>query len=198
MQRTTPPTGAALAPVDPESGVLVHTRADRELAIEHWFLATHPAPEQVRAEWTQAGVALLPLGTLFSAVRIPASLVVAAVGSDKHTDVDALLEEVLDGGPVICDPRHRRYYALVPGSMPDRWHDAAEDWRPLGVECLGRGWYLGVPRLQAAELNPEAWASYWSVPMPSAAVLCQPLAVARLIAVGQRRMGQEPSEVVHA
>jgi hypothetical protein len=134
------------------------------------------------------------LGILFSAVRLPGDLVTAAAGVSRLADVDGFLDEVLDGGPVICDPRGHRYYALVPGSMPGRWRDAAEEWRTLGVACLGRGTYLGVPKVQAVEFDPEGQISYWSVPMPSAAVLCRRLAVARLIAAGKCRMAEEAEE----
>ncbi|MDN3023825.1 hypothetical protein [Streptomyces sp. S.PB5] len=189
MKRTARPRTPALRPVEPESGVLVHTHADRQLATEHWLLSTHPAPEKARREWSEPGkVALLPLGTLFSAVRLPGRLVLAVAGTPVPADVDGFLDEVLDGGPVICDMYQHRYYALVPGSMPERWRQAADDWRPLGVDCLGRGTYLGVPKLDAVEHNPRAYASYWSVPMPSAAVLCTPLNVARLIAAGKRAL----------
>ncbi|MET9681729.1 hypothetical protein ABZY29_16060, partial [Streptomyces coeruleorubidus] len=41
------------------------------------------------------------------------------------------------------------------------------------------------------ELHSET-ISYWSVPMDSAAVLCTPLAVARLIAAGRHCLDPEP------
>jgi hypothetical protein len=192
MEPTAGQRTGALRPVESEPGVLVHSRADRELAAEHWLLSTHPAPEQARKEWSEPGrVALLPLGTLFSAVRLPGRLVLAVAGTLVPADVDAFLHEVLEGGPVICDAHGPRYYALVPASMPEKWHLAAADWRALGVDCLGRGTYLGVPRVDAVEFAPQTSASYWSVPMSSAAVLCAPLAVARLIAAGERRLSTE-------
>lgn len=169
-----------------EPGVLVHTGSDRRLAIEHWLLSAAPARDRARMEWQEAGVALLRLGTLFSAIRIPQTLVFAIVGRVSYKEADTFLADALDGGPVICDPRQHRYYALVPGSMPEKWTAAAADWMHLGVECLGRETYLGVPRVNAVDLNPTAWASYWSVPMPSAGELCSPLAVARLLAAGKR------------
>lgn len=184
----------ALRPVETGSGVLVHSSADRRLAAEQWLLSTHPAPSQARMEWTKAGVALLPLGTLFSAVRLPGRLIAAAVGSTEDDAIGGLLEEALDGGPVICDPHGHRYYALVPGSMPARWTVAAEEWRPLDIACLGRGTYLGVPRLDHIDHDPETYASYWSVPMHSAASLCEPLHVARLIAVGSSRLRRDAAE----
>lgn len=178
----------ALRPVDTEPGVLVHSSADRQLAIEQWLLATDPSSTRVRMEWQKGGLALLPLGGLMSAVRIPQQLIMAVADSEDRGTLDAFLGAALDGGPVICDPAGRRYYALVGGTMPERYPAAAEDWRVLGVDCLGRDHYLGVPRVQAVEFNSQTLASYWSVPMPSAGVLCSHLAVARLIAAAQSRL----------
>lgn len=182
----------AVRPVETEPGVLVHSSADRRLAIEHWLLSTHPTPRQARTEWTKAGVALLPLGTLFSAVRIPGRLVLTLASTVAPAEADSFLADALDGGPVICDPRGPRYYALVPASMPLTWRRAADDWRMLDVDILGRETYLGVPRVDAVELDPRTHSSYWSVPMPSAAMLCQPLTVAQLIAAGRRQLAEEP------
>lgn len=166
----------------------MHTTAERQLAAAHWLLSAHPAPDRARKEWAaEGGLALLPLGTLFSAVRIPARLVHAAAGREDPAAVDAFLAEALHGGPVICDPRGRRYYALVPASTAVRW-------RQPGAECLGRDTYLGVPRLDAVNLNAGAWSSYWSVPMPSAAELCTPAAVAQLVAFGNFRTAAEEPE----
>lgn len=174
--------------------MLVHTSADRRLATEHWLLSTLDGPHRDRArmEWQEHQVAMLPLGTLFSAVRLPGDLVLAAAGLTWQPSLlDAFLDEVLDGGPVICDPPNHRYYALVPASMPETYRQAAEDWLPLGVGCLGRGTVLGVPRTDAVAFDEGPWVSYWSVPMGSAAMLCQPLHVARLIAAGERQLGRE-------
>jgi hypothetical protein len=182
----------ALRPVEADPGVLVHSRADRELATEHWLLSTLPAPDRARMEWAENAVTLLPLGTLFSAVRIPGRLVFALADTTVSADADRFLDQALDGGPVICDPRGRRYYALVPASMPTTWRQAADDWRVLDVDVLGRGTYLGVPRVNAVELDPRTHASYWSVPMSSAAMLCGPLTVARLIAAGRHQLAEEP------
>jgi hypothetical protein len=143
----------AIRPVETAPGVLVHPTADRRLASEHWLLATLPASNRDRArlEWQQHEVTMLPLGSLFSAVRIPGALVAALAGSAEPAHLDEFLRETLDGGPVICDPHFLRYYALVPASMPRTWHRALDDWRARGVDCLGRGTYLGVPRPDAVE-----------------------------------------------
>ncbi|MYR40886.1 hypothetical protein [Streptomyces sp. SID5910] len=130
------------------------------------------------------GLAMLSLGALFSAVRIPGRLVQAVAVSTDPQDIDAVLEEALQGGPVICDVRGPRYYALVPPSVPRTWREAVEDWQSQEVECLGSGTYLGVPVLDAVDFPRRGNGSYWAVPMASAGSLCRPLSVARLVAAG--------------
>lgn len=181
-------TSPARHPVETQPGVLVHPAADRRLATEHWLLSTRPDPRQARLEWAEHGAALIPLGTLLSAVRIPAGLVRALVGSEDFAEADVFLEEALDG-PVICDPRFGAYYALVPAGVPTTWRQAAQDWRRDDVEVLGRGAYLGVPRLTCTKFHSHT-AGYWSVPMSSPAMLCAPLAVARLIAAGAHQLAE--------
>lgn len=134
---------------------------------------------------------MLPLGTLFSAVRIPGRLVEALAGTTGRPEIDTFLGQVLEGGPVICDPHGHRYYALVRASVPVTWHEAVDDWRVVDVDCLGRGTYLGVPRVDAVAYNTQTRASYWSVPMPSPAELCAPLRVARLIAAASHQLAEE-------
>ncbi|MGI5438349.1 hypothetical protein ACQEV4_13290 [Streptomyces shenzhenensis] len=168
---------------------------DRHLATEHWLLSTLDGPhhDRARLEWQEHGVALLPLGGLFSAVRLPGRLVEAAAGRPfASAEVDAFLAETLHGGPVIYDPHGQRYYALVPATMPVTWKHAVDDWQVVDVDCLGRGTYLGVPRVTATRLEAQARVSYWAVPIASAALMCAPLTVARLIAAGRHRMPEEP------
>ncbi|MHC0432673.1 hypothetical protein ACX6XY_21200 [Streptomyces sp. O3] len=192
--RTTSPEGIRMAtvsrprvlpPVGPGPGAVVHTRAERRLAAGHWLLAAHPRPGRARRGWDcPDGMVLLPLGGLFAAVRIPQYVVAAAADVDDRAALDVFLAEALGGGPVICDPRGHRYYPLVPASVL-AW------WSMPDAPCLGRDHYLGVPRLDQTTLDPRAWRSYWSVPMESAGVLCDPLNVARLGAVGSSRAGTE-------
>ncbi|GGK63639.1 hypothetical protein [Streptomyces flaveus] len=184
MQRTTLPTDAALTPVEPEPGVLVHTRADRELAIVHWLLAAAGRHTEARMQWAEHGIALLRCGTLFSAIRIPEVIVHAAAGTEEADKVDAYLAEALLQGPVIRDPRQGRYYALVPASTAARW-------RAPDTDCLGRGWHLGVPRPGVNRDAPDVWCPYWSVPMPSPGELCSAGAVAQLVATGRYRQASE-------
>lgn len=184
-------TQRALRPVETSPGVLVHPTADRRLAAQQWLMSAHKTPGQARAEWRTTGMTLLPLGTLFSVVRIPLRLALAPIGGTRPgPEADEFLALALEDGPVICDPAGRRYYALVPASTPTTWKQAAEDWRRDEVDCLGRGVYLGVPRLDRTEPDPSL-DSYWSVPMSSVGVLCAPLTVARLIAAGQHVLANE-------
>ncbi|WP_416978674.1 hypothetical protein [Streptomyces sp. T028] len=189
--RTTPAGPTALRPVEPAPGVLVHSSADRRLAAEHWLLSTLRDPQKGRDQWQAAGVAMLPLGTLFCAVRLPARLVLAVTGAQRlpAAAIDAVLNDALGGAPVICDPRHRRYYVLLPASVHRSWNDAADDWRLMGIDVLGRGSMLGVPDLERTQ--PRTLDSYWSVPMESAAVLGAPLTVARFIAAAQHLLGDD-------
>lgn len=182
----------ALPPAIAAPGMLVHPTADRRLAAEHWLLSTLSRDRRARArlEWREQGVAMLPLGTLFSAIRIPAAVVLASGRCHSHTDANQFLATVLDG-PVICDPRGHRYYALVPASTPRTWHEVVDDCQVADVDVLGRGTLLGVPPLDRTEFEPVAAASYWAVPMESMAVLCRPLTVGRLIAAGCDQLTEE-------
>ena len=173
-------------------GVLIHPASDRRLAAEHWLLSTLAEHRRARArlEWREEGVAMLPLGTLFSAVRLPIRLITAITGPLKLPEIDAFLADALDGGPVVCDLNGLRYYALVPASVPRTWRDAAHEWRDADADVLGRDTLLGVPRLDATEATP-ARTSYWSVPMESMGMLCAPVKVARLIAAAQDQMARD-------
>ncbi|MFE7113333.1 hypothetical protein ACFU98_44200 [Streptomyces sp. NPDC057575] len=66
-------------------------------------------------------------------------------------------------------------------------------WVP-GVECLGSGSFLGVPRPQRTE--PEQSRSYWCVPMDGPGTLCSLDAVWKLIAYGRHHQsaGQRLAE----
>lgn len=136
-------------------------------------------------------MALLPLGTLFSAVRIPGEVIQAVAFSTELGTIDAFLKDALTEGPVICDPYANRYYALVAGSSSSAWRPMARDRLTRQIDCLGRGAYLGVPRPDAVEFTGRETPSYWSVPMPSAAVLCDLLDVVQLISTGISRLTQK-------
>ncbi|GGU99759.1 hypothetical protein [Streptomyces spectabilis] len=112
---------------------------DTELhrAVSQWLAEADPRPGKVWAEWEKHGVALLPLGRRFDAIRVTAERVHDAVGSDAPHTVATALETWLDG-PVIRDLRSSSgpYYVLAaPGA----------DWDGP-AERLTTGTYLGVPR----------------------------------------------------
>ncbi|GHC71691.1 hypothetical protein [Streptomyces flavofungini] len=141
-------------------------RGTESRAIAEWLAKAHPLPDQARGEWARQGVALLPLGRRFDAVRVPAERVHAAVGSDKPTTVTVALADWLHG-PVIRDTRgcDRPYYVLV---------DPAADWGGA-EERLSTDSYLGVPRV-----GPLTVAAAWVVLPQYPGELC---ATARLRAL---------------
>lgn len=159
-------------------------RTSQRSEVERWLLSAHPAPSAAQAEWRSAGVAVLPIGTRFAAVRIPRAVVLDSLRLEEahNGTLDRFLSEMLMDGPVICDQHQQRYYALVPADTPEVWTTAAAEWPRYGVEILGADWQLGVPRLPDEERYGPPARSYWSVPMRRPGQLCEPAAVARLIA----------------
>lgn len=122
-----------------------------------WLASSHRTPEQPWHEWAAHGVAVLPTGTAFDAVRIPEAVVHAAVESTAADTVGVALAERLDG-PVIHDARGRNYYVLTrPGACLDL--GPAAD----GAELLPAGSHLGVPAIDRCEYTPES-PIYWAVP----------------------------------
>ncbi|MFF6825066.1 hypothetical protein [Streptomyces longwoodensis] len=194
---TTPHTPAP-TPADNQPGVTVHPGAERRLAIEHWLLSTlpnHQARAKARCQWSEHGLAMLPLGGLVSAVRIPAALVQALARTTILPATDTFLAGALEGGPVICAVHGgRRYYVLVPGRVPHTRHDLVAQWEHQDIECLGRGAYLGVPPAGQDHYASATQASYWSVPMESAGALCPPSTVAHFISAGVHALGQAEVE----
>lgn len=147
-------------------------------AISDWLAHADPAPDRVRAEWAYRGIALLPLGRRFDAVRVPARRVHAAVGSDEPRTVAAALADWMQG-PVIRDTRGdgQAYYVLV---APCADWDGAE-------ERLGTGAYLGVPRLG----GPSMLAA-WVVPPPHPGGLCDPAHLRALLSTADALRRVEP------
>ncbi|MFJ1664789.1 hypothetical protein ACIOK4_00080 [Streptomyces bottropensis] len=153
--------------------------------ITAWLARAHDDPEQVRAEWADRGVALLPLGRAFSAVRLTSRLVHAAVGSHDPAVITAELEDRLSG-PVIHDSLAigKPYYALI------QWH-AGVVWKGDDeTPCLGDGVHLGVPRIE--RVRPPG--TYWLVPPRREDGLCRSEAVQQLIQDGRAALDAETAE----
>ncbi|MFF8656839.1 hypothetical protein [Streptomyces huasconensis] len=149
---------------------MLSPRASR--MIEDWLAHAQRAPEQARREWTETGVALLPLGTRFVAVRLAADLVHAAVDTTHPQELAARLIRLLNG-PVIFDGRAMggTYYALMRPRIGSPW--THQDVAPR----LGVGTYLGVPRLD----RRKPPGTYWTVLPRFEGDLCAPRAVESLI-----------------
>jgi hypothetical protein len=149
------------------------TNAERE-AVAAWLADSLNRPDDARKQWTDGHVALVALGRRFSAVRLADELVYAlAADTDPATATTALRHL---GGPVIHDPRGRRFYALVPSSPPGPG---------LGryATYLGLGTYIGAPRVGDNEPTGNL-TSYWAVPPTAPGALCDPIHVADMVNAG--------------
>lgn len=146
----------------------------------NWLAQASPDPEEALSEWAHSPAVLLPLGRLFTAVRIPGDLVHAAAGTGNAADVADILTQCLDG-PVIADARagrHVVYYALLSPA------DAALWTRGRDAECLGEGVYLSVPYPS----RTEPPGPHWAVPPRAAGDLCDRESVASLVVLGASRL----------
>ncbi|MCX4691052.1 hypothetical protein [Streptomyces sp. NBC_01408] len=147
-----------------------------------WLAGGHDRPEQVRKEWRERGIVLLPIGRAFDAVRLPERVVFAALGTEgrsfAHTDFG--LEESL-GGPVIHDGHGRTYYAIVPPGTVREWRHCG-----LGVECLGHGTHFGVPAVDVLEYDATQ-PIYWAT-LGGPSKFCEPASVSLLVRVGAARL----------
>ncbi len=141
-------------------------------AIADWLAHAQQAPEQARREWKETGVALLPLGSRFVAVRLAANLVHAAVDTTHPQELAARLIRLLQG-PVFCDGRTMggTYYALMRPRIGSPWKH--QDVAPR----LGVGTYLGVPKLD----RRKPPGTHWVVLPRFEGDLCAPSAVESLI-----------------
>ena len=155
------------------------TQEALDRAITEWLARSDPSPERARWEWATQGVALLPLGERFAAVRMPAHVVHAGVQSKDRDRVAVALGESL-GGSIIHDQlvSGGTYYALIQGHAALAW--AYEDI----ATCLGHGTYLGVPRIDRQ--GPPG--TYWVVPPRYEGDLCAPRAIAALLRDGRKRL----------
>ncbi|WJV47331.1 hypothetical protein [Streptomyces flavofungini] len=149
-------------------------------ALSDWFARAQPGAAHARREWAEGGVALLPCGPRFCAVRLSGPLVYAALGTDMAAAVAVSLATMLSG-PVFCSGFSSQYYALVAGSTPQqRWSYADE--APL----LGTGTYLGVPAVRRTSPPGPYWVSLPHHPGD----LCPLPSVAALVALGLARSAE--------
>ncbi|MBC2904966.1 hypothetical protein [Streptomyces cupreus] len=155
--------------------------------INDWLARAHPVPEQAEAEWSNHGVALLPLSSRFAAVRMSVELVHAALACEVSEQVPAALAEELSG-PVIHDHRATgpTYYALIQGHAGLVWEFG--DIAP----CLCGDTYLGIPRIDRR--RPPG--TYWAVPPRYDGDLCRPQAVRDLVDRGRRQLDRGTAVVV--
>ncbi|MEV6289892.1 hypothetical protein AB0M41_05475 [Streptomyces sp. NPDC051896] len=160
------------------------TQEALDRAITEWLAQAHPVPERARSEWATQGVALLPLGHRFAAVRMASDVVHAAVDSSDHAQVVTALGKLL-GGSIIYDRRVAggTYYALIQGHAGLVW--AYDDI----ASCLGHGTYLGVPRID----RQQPPGTYWVIPPRYEGDLCAPRSITALVEAGRSRLG-EPAE----
>jgi hypothetical protein len=155
------------------------TQQATEREIAEWLTREHPVPTQVWTEWASHGVALLPLGKRFAAVRMTTDVVHAAVEASCSAEVALALRELL-GGPIVYDRRAVgvTYYALIQRNTELVWaHDAV-------APCLGEGIYLGVPRID----RREPPGTYWLAAPRYPGDLCTSQDVAALVEAGQRKL----------
>ncbi|MEU6863693.1 hypothetical protein ABZ924_10520 [Streptomyces sp. NPDC046876] len=152
-----------------------------------WYACCLDDPADAHAEWQDHGVAVLPLGVRFEAVRIPDAFAHAATDSTAHDVVDIALALGLEG-PVIHDARGRNYYALVEPGTSGRWSARS----PL--ECLGHGTHLGVPDLGHYRPVPHR-PLYWAATPGPGAYFCRTAAVRLLARVGAARLAEAAPDV---
>ncbi|GGP59409.1 hypothetical protein [Streptomyces melanogenes] len=151
--------------------------------VTDWLASAHPAPAQAQREFA-VGIALVPTGEKFDAIRLPAPVVHAAARAETPDAVATFLAEALPGGAVIHDAYGIGvwYYALVP---PGTY----ANWQAPDVECLRPGTWLGVPRVDlTAPPGP-----HWARPPDAVGSMCSAHAAADLVEVGQARLHQMPT-----
>ncbi|MFF9898514.1 hypothetical protein [Streptomyces longispororuber] len=138
-------------------------------AVAAWLAGADPHPRKVWAEWEQHGVALVPLGRRFDAVRVPAERMHAATGSDQPRIVADALRSWL-AGPVLRDLRSSLgpYYVLI---APSAEWDGPE-------ERLSTNVFLGVPRP-----GHPTMLTRWIVELPEPGRLCDTRYLRTLLAL---------------
>lgn len=145
--------------------------------VADWLLESSRDPRLGLLEWDTIGMTLLECGELFTAIRLPVSLVEAAAGATDPDVLNEYLDRLLFSRPVIRCNLGRWYYVLVPPEI-------AEWWRLPDGECLQPRTGLGVPRPDLVKC-PGRTGSYWAVPMRKPGDLAAAEVVAQLIGFGR-------------
>ncbi|MFD4924199.1 MULTISPECIES: hypothetical protein [Streptomyces] len=148
--------------------------------LAEWLACSDPDPRQVWKDWMFHGVAVLPVGTLFGAVRIPEAIVHAALESTDREYIHPILADRLDG-PVIHDGHGHNYYALIGPEAHLDWGTSAP-----GVKRLAPATQLGVPATNLHKYTartPIYWAVSGAEPRH-----CAPGSVALLVRIGAARL----------
>ncbi|WP_051852888.1 hypothetical protein [Streptomyces aureocirculatus] len=159
-------------PTAPESSA--RERALDRGAVAEWFARAHHVPPQALAEWSNRGLALLPLGVCFDAIRVPGQLLHTALGSDDPQTVAAALDDWLHG-PVIHDTRTASGCSYVLIAPDAEWEG------PSATERLQAGTYLSVPRI-GRQTSP---VTFWAVPPQRYGQLCDPAHLAALLSTAE-------------
>ncbi|WP_306332882.1 hypothetical protein [Streptomyces sp. KL118A] len=147
-----------------------------------WLARAQDEPRQAHREWAEQGTALLPLGTRFNTVCLPARLVYTAVGTDDLDIVTATLAELLNG-PVIHNRPQHQHYALIEPSPTTRWTQQYSE-----APMLGTGHYLSVP---ASDLTGPT-GLYWAVRPRIVGDLCPVQSVAALVRIARTEPRRGP------
>ncbi|QQC90164.1 hypothetical protein [Streptomyces alfalfae] len=144
-------------------------------AVAEWLAHAQDEPGHAWGEWRARGVAVLPLGARFDAVRIPEAIVHAALGTAAPREVAEYLARRLRG-PVIHDGRTMGgvYYALARPRAACRWPHADK------AAWLGAGTYLGVPRPE----RTQPPGTHWVVPPQADGTLCPLVPLTALVFAG--------------
>ncbi|GGS92910.1 MULTISPECIES: hypothetical protein [Streptomyces] len=147
-----------------------------------WYARALHNPAEAHAAWRTCGVAVLPLGECFEAIRFPQALAAAAVGCTTATVVNLAFADALEG-PIIHDPRGGNYYLLVAPGTRTRWNRTHQ----RHAECLGTDTHLGVPH--PAHHHPTRTRPlYWANPPTPHAPFCRTAAANLLLRIATARL----------
>lgn len=150
--------------------------------VSQWLASAHARPSTAWREWRHGGIAMLPSGRAFDAVRISAAIIHSAAQSGDSDVVARYLGRVLDGS-VIHDAYDTSvwYYALVPlGSCTQ--YDSPENAQLLTPETT----WLGVPAVHRTA-RPGA---YWLLPPRHREDWCDLSGVDEVIRIGRAMTGE--------